>query len=414
MSTPNAQAWIPFRWPGAWKSDRDLALLNNTPLNCILDAPAAIAEAARTRGLNAITKEQATGSVNLLAGMVWPSVKMARRGEGADSGPTGAPWVDANSWSIQLARATTPDKPVWVDATPPADRVLNDGAYVLAIAEPSMFGARWAVSLDDGFAGKLAAADAAAVKRWAAMMNAVRFFEDRRRPWNSLETCALLGVVSDFTGDNEFMSHEFLNLASRQGVTYRVHLKAGAARADLSGLRAVLYVDEQAPSPELAGAFERFVRGGGLLIARKVAPFTAWTGSAAPGPIPSYAMKSIGKGQLAMPVVEWEDPWVVAQEVRMLIGRRSDTVRLYNAGITATNYTRSKDGAAAVLHLLNYTMRPPREAIAVAPAHRYASAHALSPDHPERQPLSIGKRAEGFDEIAVPSFNIYTAIELAR
>jgi hypothetical protein len=413
MSTTSAQTWIPFRWPSVWKTERELSLLEGTPINCVLEAPKEVAGAVKARGLASITKDEAAVSVNFLADSVWPSVKMARRGEGADSGPTGAPWVDANSWSIQLARATTPDKPVWVDATPPADKVLNDGAYVLAVAEPAMFGARWTVSLDDGFASKLASADAAAAKRWATMMHAVRFFEDRRT-WNALDICSMLGVISDYTGDNEFMSHEILNLASRQGLSYRVYLKNTAARADFSQLKALLYVDEQAPSAELAGVLDRFARAGGMVIARKIAPFTGWTGQPAPSPIPGYEVKTVGKGKVAVPSAEWEDPWIVAQETRMLMGRRTETVRLYNAGITAANYTRSKDGATAVLHLLNYTMRPPAQAIAVAPAHKYASAKAVSPDQPQPKPLTIIPRSEGFDEIAVPSFNIYTAIELGR
>jgi hypothetical protein len=321
--------------------------------------------------------------------------------------------VDANGWSIQLARAKTPDKPVWVDATPPADRALNDGAYVLAVAEPAMFGARWAVSLDEAFAKLLAAGDAASVKRWNTMMNAVRFFEERRA-WAAFETCSQLGVMSDFTGDNEFMSHEILNLASRQGLSYRVLPNENVAGAGLSGLRTILYVDEQAPAAGPASALERFVRQGGLLIARKITPFTGWTGPSAAAPIPGYEMKTLGKGKLAVPSAPWEDPWVVAQETRILMGRRSEMIRLFNAGITVANYTRSKDGAAAVIHLLNYTMRPPQHPIAVAPAHRYASARAVTPDALKPAALTIGRREEGFDEIPVPSFNIYSAVELGR
>lgn len=413
MSNSDPQTWTPLRWPGSWKSEAQLAVLSGTPINCVLDAPAPIAVVARSRGLSAMTKQDAEGAVSILSETVWPSVKTGRRGESADSGPTGAPWVDANGWSIQLARAKTPDKPVWVDATPPADQVLNDGAYVLAVAEPAMFGARWVASLDDAFAGKLAAGDAAAARRWSTMMDAVRFFEEHRA-WGALETCSALGVMSDFAGDNEFMSREILNLASRQGLSYRVLPKETAARADLSGLQAILYVDEQGPPAAQAGILERFVRQGGLAIARRLAPFAAWTGQPVSAPIPGYEMRTVGKGRLAVAAAAWEDPWVVAQETRMLMGRRGETLRLYNAGITAANYTRSKDGASGVIHLLNYTMRPPQHAIAAAPAHRYGSARALSPGAPKPTPLSIAKRDTGFDEIPVPSFTIYTAIELGR
>lgn len=417
MPISDPRTIVPIRWPAAWKSEAQLALLAGTPVNCVIDATAAVATAARAKGLTAITKDEAASSVAFVPDAVWPSVKMARRGEGADSGPTGAPWVDANGWSIQLARAQSGGKPVWVDAVPPADRVLDDNSFSLAVAEPAVFGARWVIALDEAGAAKLAAGDAAAKQRWTRMMNVARFFE-RHRTWADQPTRSHLAVVSDFADPNEFMAKEFLNLAARRNTPYRICPRHTAARADLSGIQAVLYVDEQPPANDLARVLEAFVRGGGLLIARKQEPFTKWTGDSAQPPIPGYESRAVGKGKVLVPSTPWEDPWLLAQETRILIGRRTDVIRLYNTGVVTAHYTRSKDGSGTV-HLLNYSSFGRRgggavQQAAIAPADRYETASAVAADFAEPKPLKIERRPNAFAEIALPAFGVHMAVELGR
>jgi hypothetical protein len=41
------------------------------------------------------------------------------------------------------------------------------------------------------------------------------------KAWPDYIPRAVAGVVSDFTGDNEFFSHELLNLMGRAGLHYR-------------------------------------------------------------------------------------------------------------------------------------------------------------------------------------------------
>ena len=413
MSSESARTWIPLRWPAEWKSDNQISLIEKTPVNCILDAPASVASAAKARGIAVLGKDEAAANVAFLNDPVWPSIKMARRGEGADAGPTGAPWVDANGWSIQLARAMSPSKPVWVDAGPPKDAVLDDRNYALAVAEPAAFGGKWVVNIDPGYAGKLAAGDSGATERWRKLMGAVKFF-DTHRAWSDFEVRSKLAVISDFAGSNEFLAREFLNLASRRNLGYMIWPKANAAKAAYSSVQSVLFVDEQPPKDDLARALESFVRNGGMLIARNTQPFSKWTGTASPGTIPGYEARRIGKGQLVTPTAGWEDPWQMAYDVRNLIGRKTDTVRLYNGGIMGTYYTRAKDGKSAVLHLVNYTRRSAAGQVSAAIADPFTTAKAVTPESESVKPLTLASQGGAFREMVLPGFQVYAAVELSH
>ena len=132
-----------------------------------------------------IGKDEAAQSVQFLADPVWPSIRAAKHADGAAAGPTGAPWVDANGWSIHLAHALQPAKPIWVEAVPEKGTLQNDSAYLLAIADSAANGARWVVSLDDATAQGIAAKEPRSTGRWRKMMSALDFFE-KHRHWSAI------------------------------------------------------------------------------------------------------------------------------------------------------------------------------------------------------------------------------------
>ncbi len=403
---------VPLRWPAAWRDPVLLDLLNGTPINCVLDAPSAIAEAVRTRGLTALTKDEAARSIHFLADPVWPSIKAAQHADSAAAGPTGAPWVDANGWSIHLARALHPGNPIWVEAVPEKGTVQNDSAYLLAIADSAANGARWVVSLDDATAGGIAAKEPRPVERWRKMTSAIDFFE-KHRDWSNMPARANLAVLSSFTGDDEFMAKEFLNLAARRYLACLPVSKQHAA--SLTGAPpCVIYLDEQPPTAEWKHVLDQHVQQGGLLIASLKSGVAQWGGTPAPSPVPGYEVRTAGKGRTIVPKTAWRDPYIVAQEVRILLGRRNDILRLYNTGSMDAYYTRTQDGSTGVIHLVNYTRQPAYMQVSAAPADEYSGASVLSLERPSGDMAKITPRAESFNEIAVPPFSVYSAIELHR
>jgi hypothetical protein len=405
---------MPLRWPAAWNAAQ-LETLKASPVNCIVDAPPAVADAARASGFTAITRNDAADVIRFVPDPVWPGIRLARRGQGADAGPTGAPWVDANAWSIQLTQALNPGKLVWVEAAPEKGVALNDASYLMPIAEAAVYGARQVLTLDDAFAKGFANGDAAMNARWQKMMSTIQFFTEWRVK-EKLQLRANLAVISDFAGDNEFLAKEFLNLAARRNISYRI---APAQRAVVAltappAPAVALYLDAQPPAAELAAALKTFAREGGFLIASGPSDVASWGEHPGASPIPGYRVTSFGKGRIATPAKAWEDPWVVAAEVRILMGGRTDVLRLYNAGPMGALYARSPDGRSGLIHLLNYVRRPIGDAVTVAPADPYQRAVAISLEHPKGEIVKIAKRPQRFSEIPVPAFGVYSAIELGQ
>ncbi len=413
MSNPVSERSIPFRWPSAWTGPEMLDLLKSSPIDCLLDAPSDVAEAARARGLTAVTHDQASSSVHFLPDPQWPGIRAARKQDSGDAGPTGSPWVDANVWAIRLAKSLNPGKPVWVEAVPEKNTVQNDRSCLLAVAESAACGARWVVSLDEPFAKGLASKEPSMVARWNAVADAIRFFESHR-PAAALESRANLVVVSDFAGANEFLSREFLNMADRRNLAWRVVAKNIAGHGISGAPSSILYVDEQAPEAGVAAKLKEVTRAGGLLIASKQSGIASWGEATASCVIPGYTCKSLGKGKIAVPDKPWDDPFVLAAEVRILVGRRSDVLRLFNTGTMAASYVRSKDGNTGVVHLLKYTRRPSVDQVSIAPADEYTRAQVVSLEHPAGELVKIAARPQRFNEIPVSSFAIYSAIELRR
>jgi hypothetical protein len=72
-------------------------------------------------------------------------------------------------------------------------------------------------------------------------LSAAAAFFAERKTWAGYTPMAVVGVVSDFSGPNEFFSQELLNLLARAGQHYRILRKDRSAAPRLEGLRAVIY-----------------------------------------------------------------------------------------------------------------------------------------------------------------------------
>jgi hypothetical protein len=229
----------------------------------------------------------------------WPGTKIAAPGESERtvSGPTGEPWIDSNGWKIALATAQHPGNSVWVEAVPAEPR-LHLESYVAGLADAAANGGRWVIQLDDRLALGIAAGNATALAVWKRLMTSARFFADWR--WEGMQPVSLVGVISSFSGENEFLSQEILNLLARANQQYRVIPTGGANAAALAGLWAAIYADQGAPAAELRATLTEFAEAGGLLIAGPAWGALAGAGmGAADGP-PRYAVRTLGKGRVAV------------------------------------------------------------------------------------------------------------------
>ena len=405
--------WNPLRWPGVWKDPALLSLLQGTALDYLVIDKGGEFEPVRARARQQGLKIAEAGSPPAGIAVVkgeWPGVKMRGGGGGqAAGGPTGVPWVDSNGWNIRLSSALHPESQVWVDVAPPEQNAPpNADSYLVAIADSAAYGGRWIVTLDGPLAAGLAAGKPESLAAWKRISATAGFFA-ARKAWAEYVPEAVIGVVSDFTGDNEFFGQELLNLLARAGGHYRIVRKDAVGSVPFAGLRALIYADAAPPAPALRKQILAFVEGGGLLIA-----FPKWgavAGAPAKGEAhPRYTIRAAGKGKIAQANADPDDPYIVANDAVLLLSHRYDLVRFWNGGATGDYYTVSPDRKKAVVHLLFYANRGPDSA-SVRIAGRYRGAKASTVDAPLVANLEV-KTEKDAVEIHLPQVSQYVAVEL--
>jgi hypothetical protein len=398
-------ALIPMLWPSEpdWQRPEALAVLDGSPVNCIvLPGPnAAIQEAALRRAVQAAV----TPPAHVLTGRVWPGVQRSMRGSTtSDSGPTGPPWVDANGWAVQLARAKHPDKPVWVSAMPPEKTIIRPEHYALAVADSEAYGGRWLIALDPETRRGLLAANGEAREIWQTIGKALRFFRQKEAKWSGLQPLARLGVLSNFEDENEFMGTEILNLGARRHLAYRILIPP---RVNLQGLAGVLWVYQKPPEGNMLKALRAFASEGGLLIlpasSAHLSDGLPQAGLSETG----YRLYTMGKGRVAVAAETWGDPYAVATAAHRLLTRRHDVFRLWNAG--ASNTMSLFSPSRALTQILNFTGRPAGHPMSAWIAYNAKTAKFLDL-FGRTEPLAVTLK-NGGAEVSLPPFTSYAAIE---
>lgn len=403
-------AGSPIRWPNSWKDPAFVGLLKGTAINCLLversaDLGLVVAQAQRD-GLQIADAASPPAGVVVIEGE-WPGVKMSPSGalDQVSAGPTGNPWVDSNGWKIRLAAELNPEAVVWIDAAPKEPRLFTE-SYLVGIADSAAYGGRWIVSLDTQLAAGIAGQERKALETWKKLTGAASFFADRKA-WSDFRPEAVVGVVSDFSGPNEFLSHELLNLVARTNQQYRIILKNKAA--SLSGLRAILYVDAQPPAPDLRRQILAFVQAGGMLIAGP--KWGQLPGAAAQDDAhPRYALGVLGKGRVAVAKRDIDDPYLLANDSVVLISHRYELLRFWNGGAIGSYFTMAPDSRRAVVHMLFYAgARGGDPTVRVARRYRTARLWTLDQPVPRGLEMEIQKDAV---EVHLPPVSVYAAVEL--
>ncbi len=423
-------------WPSGWKDPKSLDWIAGTPINCLVfeaglpDSDLLLGE-ARRRGV-AIVDWRDTASSGIAAGeaakipwtgelpvaaitdAVFPGVRMssARNRDGVDAGPTGAPWIDSNGWLIQLAHAKAPGKTIWLVSKPQTNRgdLVFGNAYQLAIADAAAGGARWLVSLDERLGKDMEARDATAMAHWRKLVAALRFFE-ARRSWADSQPRAVVAVISTFSGANEFLATEVLNLSARRDLLHSVLLTSKAASADFETLKAIVWVDEEPPAEALLRKLAAYVRAGGVLVAPAWAGRLCAAGSPVDSPIPGYVVWRVGRGRIAYPGAPWEDPYRVATDAQILIGHREDPLIVFNGGSLMAWYLAVSGGRGDLVELVRYSGRSEGQPVSLRLRRSYSSAKLSTLEAPDPVDIPPKKVRDGV-ELALPPFEVFAALEL--
>ncbi len=401
-----------MRWPSAWTDPAALSLLKGAAIDCVLiDKSAAldgVRSAAIEQGLHVAQSDSTPAAIATFKGE-WPGLRISRGGgNDASAGPTGLPWVNSNGWRVRLASATNPQSAIWVDAPPKANELLTADAYVTAIADTAAYGGRWIIALDNDFAEGLAARKPASLEAWKKTTAAAAFFASHK-DWMQYVPEATVGVLSDFSGPNEVLSHELLNLLARAGQHSRIILKGKAVDSSFRDLRAVIYPDAGQPSSTLRKQVTSFVEAGGLLICGP-----AWADipvkRATAVEHPRFSVRVLGRGKIAVANKAPDDPYLLANDSSVLISHRYDLVRFWNSGAVGSFYTTAADRKHAVVHLLFYADRGPDSAsVRVAGSFRKATIATI--DHPAPRDIKTQIQRDAV-EVYLPRVSQYAALEL--
>ena len=405
-------------WPADWRDAGALDLLQGTPIGVLVfpsgGGYANIIERARQRAIAICDLTHPPSGVAVVKGE-WPGIRLTPGQGDASSGPTGAPWIDSNGWLIRLTRESKPGVTAWVTAEPPkANEIVPLTRHLVAVADGAAHGGCWAVTLDKTLADGLAARKPAAVDGWKKLMGAIAFFQAHSE-WSAWPAAAVLSVVSSFAGDNEFFSHELLNLMARTNVSYGIVETTRFRPEALRGLRAALYPDSQPPPAAVRQALLDFAERGGLLIAGP--GLGAVSGaepvrSGADEPNPRYGTRRYGKGRISMAYKQPDDPYEMAQDVQILVSHRYDLVRFFNGFLLGAYSTVSSGGQRRMTHIINYAGGADAEDPATARiAGHFRSAKLWSFDRAEARRLEMVTQKDAV-EVPLPGVAVYGGIEL--
>ena len=352
------------------------------------------------------------GDVIAVSDAVWPDLAQKNAaGDTVSGGPTGAPWLDANLWLLELLRSRAPAKPIWLRSELPAnpDHLAVEN-YLLAQHEAAVCGAHRPLWIAPALAAGLERGNPAALATWRRLTATLGWHLGRKAEagWATL---ASLLVVSDFSGDNENTATEFLNLAARRNLAFQPVERSAFEARQLEGRRGLLYVDAQPMPAGLASAVSQWVQRGGLLLALK-APAAALGGTrTAAEAHPRFDLFNCGKGRLAVCKGDWDDPFVLAADTHLLLSRRYDAVRLFNGGSLCIRQSVSPDGRRWLVHLLNYSRRAAAHEVSLQTWTRIGSARLHSPEFEPPIELKIA-REPGQQELYLPKFGVYAAVEM--
>jgi hypothetical protein len=352
-------------------------------------------------------------------GNVWPGIASQGLnsqdwrpgGDTQAAGPTSEPWIDSNGWFLRLANVYAPSKTPWLLFDPPGGgNVVLVDAYLRAIADAGSFCGRWIVSLDDALRASLAQQEQSAMGTWKSIAGALAFFA-KHSQWESNSPVGAVGVISDFSGANETIGTETLNLIARQNVPFRIIRKSKLATAPLTGYQALVAVDNAMPEPAARKRLLDFARQGGALLVSQ-----SWKGE---GGTPTGAahprldLRKLGKGKFAVCKDETPDPYMVARDIHVLAGRVNDLSRFFNLSAFLSAHTAAPGGGSALLQITNFAnaSRFAVSQVTVWFPQQYRAARMWTLGSEPPVELKLVPENTGMD-VQIPSVSPYAAVEV--
>lgn len=359
--------------------------------------PAALRKAAGSMLIIEIAKDAApwrwkAAPIVAVAGMAPSGRNLSEMGiRGA---PSSQPWVESNMWLVRSFALAPASRPVWISSQLEKPSALD---YERAVADAAAAGGRWVVSLDDALRAKLRARDAAALQTWRRISSYLKFAESHGAG-RALAPYGNVGIVLDAASEKQELADEYLKLATRRQVPYRLVARSELNAAEVAKFRALVAIELDPPSATERKVLQDFAENGGTVI---VGP--SWGGAPSTEP---YAEVPADKGRVL--IYKDPDPESVAKDVKELLSDEDLGVAPFNVPSVITLAGRGS-GQSVVVELVNYS-KYPAEAITLRVAGRFHSARL---EIPEGAAVDLSLRQdEGRTEVTIQKILVWGTVSM--
>ena len=314
---------------------------------------------------------------------------------GIRGAPSSEPWIQSNIWLVRSFSVSAPSPRVWISS-----QLENASAvdYARAVADAAAAGGRWIISLDDVFRAKLRDREASALDAWRRLSNYLKFAETHTA-WRALGPYGNVCIVLDPASTKQDLADEYLNLATRRQVPYRVVSRSGLDAGALAKFRAMVTTELDPPSAAERKLLQDFATNGGLVIAGP-----SWGGAPKKEP---FAEVPAGKGRVV--VYKDPDPEAVARDLKELLSDEDLGVVPFNVPSVITFASGGAPGQPLLVQLLNYFDHPV-EAITLRVIGNIRSARL---ETPEGAAVDLPLRGtEGRTEVTIPKLLLWGAVSM--
>ena len=309
--------------------------------------------------------------------------------------PSSQPWIESNIWLVRSFDIGSPSRPVWISSQPETPSAVD---YARAVADAAAAGGRWIVTLDDALRAKLRARDVSALETWQRLSSYMKFAE-RHAAWRALTPYGNVGILLDPASTNPELTDEYLKLATRRQVPYRLVERSGLSAATMSKFRAIVATELDPPSAAERKLLQEFAENGGVVI---VAP--SWGGAPKAEP---FAEIPSGKGSVV--VYKDPDPDAVARDLKELLSDDDLGVVPFNVPSIITSASGGGSGQPLLVQLVNYFDHPV-EAITLRMAGKFRSARMETPEGPAIDlPLRYD---QGRTEVTIPKLSLWAVVSM--
>ncbi|HEV2398521.1 MAG TPA: hypothetical protein VGS27_16375 [Candidatus Sulfotelmatobacter sp.] len=309
--------------------------------------------------------------------------------------PSSLPWIESNVWLAGSLGLASPRGPMWISSQLENPLAVD---YEQAVADAAAAGGRWIIALDDALRTKLRAQDASALEVWRRLLRYVSFAESHNS-WRSLARYGNVGILLDQASTAADVADEYLKLATRRQVPYRLISRSDLNAAVLARFRAIVGISLDPPSAAERKLLQEFAESGGVVFA---GPSWGEAPKAAP-----FAELPAGKGSVV--VYKDPDPESVAHDLKEILSDDDLGVVPFNVPSVITFASGGGPGHPLVVQLVNYFDHPV-EAITLRVAGKISSARM---ETPEGAAVDLPLRYdEGRTEVTIPKLLVWSAVSM--